>query len=67
MTEKYPLPVLIQNPAGHKFQDGREVEVLLTRWPLTKNMDFHQLGTETSSRGTLSSLVMAGNVKESKG
>ena len=49
LTEKYPLPALIQNPAGHRFQDGREVEVLLTRWLLTQNLDFHQPGTESSS------------------
>jgi hypothetical protein len=67
LTEKYPNPALIQNPAGRKFQDGREVEVLLTRWLLIQNTDFHQLGNESSSRGVLSSLVMVGNVRESRG
>ena len=67
LNEKYPFPALIQNPAGHKFQDGPEVEVLLTRWLLTQNMEFHQPATEISSRGMLSSLVMAGNVRESRG
>ena len=67
LTEKYPLPALIQNPAGHKFQDGREVEILLTRWLLTQSMDFHYPGTESSSRSALRFLVMAGNVRESGG
>jgi len=67
LTEKYPLPALIQNPADHKFQDGREVEVLLTRWLLTQSMDFRYPGTEGSSRGTLRFLFMAGNVRESGG
>jgi hypothetical protein len=67
LTEKYPLSAPIQNPAGHKFRDGREVEVLLTRWLLTQNMEFQQLATGSSFRGMLSSLVMAGNVSESRG
>ena len=67
LTEKYPNPALIRNSAGHKFQDGCEVEVLLTRWLLTQNMDFYRLRNESSSHGMLSSLVMARNVRESRG
>jgi hypothetical protein len=54
LTEKYPLPGLIQYPAGHKFRDGREVEIFLTRWLLTQNMEFQQLATGSSFRGMLS-------------
>jgi hypothetical protein len=64
--EKRPLLALIQNSSGHRFQDSREV-VLLTRWLLAHKMDVHQPRIETSSRGMLSALVMAGTLREIRG